>query len=109
LSSSFTVFGAPIPYDSALTSVGAELFLTPRWTLLAQFDGEFAHRSQTYRGTGTLAIPGDALSAGSGRDVSSWHKADMSNVCSDVGFRGQSGPADFMMGWTPPDGIDAPK
>jgi uncharacterized protein with beta-barrel porin domain len=40
--------------DSALTSAGAELFLTPRWTLLAKFDGEFANSSQTYAGSGTL-------------------------------------------------------
>jgi uncharacterized protein with beta-barrel porin domain len=52
--SSFTVNGAPIPNDSALTSAGAELFLTPRWTLLAKFDGEFANGSQTYAGSGTL-------------------------------------------------------
>jgi hypothetical protein len=51
---SFTVFGAAIPHDSALTSAGAELFLTPRWTLLAKFDGEFANGSQTYAGSGTL-------------------------------------------------------
>ena len=51
---SFTVNGAPIPHDSALTSAGAELFLTPRWTLLAKFDGEFAPGSQTYAGSGTL-------------------------------------------------------
>jgi outer membrane autotransporter protein len=51
---SFTVKGAPIPHDSALTSAGAELFLTPRWTLLAKFDGEFAPGSQTYAGSGTL-------------------------------------------------------
>ncbi len=51
---SFTVNGAPIPHDSALTSAGAELFLTPRWTLLAKFDGEFAGGSQTYAGSGTL-------------------------------------------------------
>ena len=50
----FTVNGAPIPHDSALTSAGAELFITPRWTLLAKFDGEFATGSQTYAGTGTL-------------------------------------------------------
>jgi autotransporter-associated beta strand protein len=50
----FTVNGAPIPHDSALTSAGAELFLTPRWTLLAKFDGEFANGSQTYAGSGTL-------------------------------------------------------
>jgi autotransporter-associated beta strand protein len=50
----FTVFGAAIPHDSALTSAGAELFLTPRWTLLAKFDGEFANGSQTYAGSGTL-------------------------------------------------------
>ena len=40
--------------NSALTSAGAELFLTPRWTLLAKFDGEFASGSQTYAGSGTL-------------------------------------------------------
>jgi autotransporter-associated beta strand protein len=51
---SFTVNGAPIAHDSALTSAGAELFLTPRWTLLAKFDGEFARGSQTYAGSGTL-------------------------------------------------------
>jgi uncharacterized protein with beta-barrel porin domain len=51
---SFTVYGAPFPHDSALTSAGAELFLTPRWTLLAKFDGEFAGNAQTYAGSGTL-------------------------------------------------------
>ena len=51
---SFTVNGAQIPPDSALTSAGAELFITPRWTLLAKFDGEFANGSQTYTGSGTL-------------------------------------------------------
>jgi hypothetical protein len=51
---SFTVSGAPIPHDSALTSAGAEWFITPRWTLLAKFDGEFANGSQTYAGTGTV-------------------------------------------------------
>ena len=50
----FTVYGAPIPQNSALTSVGAELFITPRLTLLAKFDGEFAPGSQTYGGSGTL-------------------------------------------------------
>jgi uncharacterized protein with beta-barrel porin domain len=51
---SFTVNGAPIPHDSALTTAGAQLFLTPRWTLLAKFDGEFGSGSQTYAGSGTL-------------------------------------------------------
>ena len=50
----FTVNGAPIPHDSALTTAGAQLFLTPNWTLLAKFEGEFAPGSQTYAGTGTL-------------------------------------------------------
>ena len=50
----FTVNGAPIPHDSALTTAGAQLFLTPQWTLLAKFEGEFAPGSQTYAGTGTL-------------------------------------------------------
>jgi uncharacterized protein with beta-barrel porin domain len=51
---SFTVNGAPIPPNSALTSAGAELFFTPNWSLLAKFDGEFAKGSQLYAGTGTL-------------------------------------------------------
>jgi uncharacterized protein YhjY with autotransporter beta-barrel domain len=51
---SFTVFGAPIPHDSALTSAGAQLFFTPNWSLLAKFDGEFAGGSQLYAGSGTL-------------------------------------------------------
>lgn len=45
---------APIPHDSALTSAGAQLFLSPNWSLLAKFDGEFANGSQLYAGTGTL-------------------------------------------------------
>jgi uncharacterized protein with beta-barrel porin domain len=52
--SNFTVNGAPIPHDSALTTAGAEFFFTPRWTLLVKFDGEFAPGSQTYAGSGTL-------------------------------------------------------
>jgi len=50
----FVVNGAPLPQNSALTSAGAELFITPRLTLLAKFDGEFAPGSQTYAGSGTL-------------------------------------------------------
>jgi outer membrane autotransporter protein len=50
----FTVNGAPIPHDSALTRAGAQLYLTPQWILLAKFDGEFANGSQTYGGSGTL-------------------------------------------------------
>jgi uncharacterized protein with beta-barrel porin domain len=49
-----TVDGAPLPHDSALTSAGAELFLTTNWSVIGKFDGEFALRSQTYAGTGTL-------------------------------------------------------
>jgi autotransporter-associated beta strand protein len=52
--SSFTVNGAPISQNSALTSAGAQLFLTPHWTVLAKFDGELAPGSQTYAGTGGL-------------------------------------------------------
>ena len=50
----FTVNGAPIAQNSALTSAGAELYITPRVTVIAKFDGEFAPGSQTYAGTGTL-------------------------------------------------------
>jgi outer membrane autotransporter protein len=52
--SSFIVNGAPIPSDSALVSIGAELHMTTHWSALAKFDGEFASNSQTYAGTGTL-------------------------------------------------------
>ena len=50
----FTVIGAPIPQNSALLSAGAQLFVTPNWSVLAKFDGEFGSRSQTYAGSGTL-------------------------------------------------------
>ena len=50
----FVVNGAPVPHDSVLASVGAELHLTSQWTLLGKFDGELASRAQTYAGTGTL-------------------------------------------------------
>ncbi len=52
--SSFTVFGAPIPHDSALTTAGVQLFVFPDWSLIAKFDGEFASGSQTYAASGTL-------------------------------------------------------
>jgi len=52
--SSFTVDGAPLPHDSALTLARAELFLTTNWSLIGKFDGEFAASVQTYEGTGTL-------------------------------------------------------
>jgi uncharacterized protein with beta-barrel porin domain len=52
--SSFVVDGAPLPSDSALVSLGAELHMTMHWSAIAKFDGEFANDSQTYGGTGTL-------------------------------------------------------
>jgi outer membrane autotransporter protein len=51
---SFIVNGAPVPNNSALTSAGAQFYLTPRLSFLAKFDGELASNSQTYAGTGTL-------------------------------------------------------
>jgi uncharacterized protein with beta-barrel porin domain len=51
---SFIVNGAAPPPNSALTTAAAELHVTPNWTATAKFDGEFAARSQTYAGTGTL-------------------------------------------------------
>jgi len=51
---SSVVNGAPVPHNSALTSVGAELHLTPQWSLIGKFDGEFAASAQTYAGSGTL-------------------------------------------------------
>jgi uncharacterized protein with beta-barrel porin domain len=51
---SFTVNGAPIPNDSAVTSAGAQLFITSNWSAVAKFYGEFAPGSQTYAGSGTL-------------------------------------------------------
>jgi uncharacterized protein with beta-barrel porin domain len=50
----FIVNGAPIPEDSALVTASGQLFLTPNWSVMAKFDGEFASGSQTYAGTGTL-------------------------------------------------------
>jgi outer membrane autotransporter protein len=52
--SNFIVNGAAVPKNSALTTASAELHLTRAMSLLAKFDGEFAPRSQTYAGSGTL-------------------------------------------------------
>ncbi len=52
--STFTVNGAPIPRNSALTTVGAQYFLASNWSVIGKFDGEFAAGSQTYGGSGTL-------------------------------------------------------
>ncbi len=50
----FSVTGAtPVP-NSALASAGAELRFLNGWAVAGRFDGEFADRSQTYAGTGTL-------------------------------------------------------
>ncbi len=51
---SFVVNGAPLPSNSALTSLGAELYLTSSLRLIVKFDGEFAPGSQTYAGSSTL-------------------------------------------------------
>jgi uncharacterized protein with beta-barrel porin domain len=51
---SFVVNGAPAPANSALTSVSADLKITPAWSLQAKFDGELAPNAQTYAGTGTV-------------------------------------------------------
>jgi hypothetical protein len=52
--STFTVNGAPIPQNSALTTAGAQYFLASNWSVIAKFDGEFAPGAQTYGGSGTL-------------------------------------------------------
>lgn len=41
---------APIPKDSALTSVGAQLWFTPNWSFIAEFDGVFVSGYQLYAG-----------------------------------------------------------
>jgi autotransporter-associated beta strand protein len=51
---SFIVNGATPVKDSALVSAGTELRLANGVTLLGKFDGEFASRSTTYAGTGTV-------------------------------------------------------
>jgi outer membrane autotransporter protein len=50
----FIVSGATPAKNSALASAGAEYRLANGITLLAKFDGEFASRSSTYAGNGTV-------------------------------------------------------
>jgi uncharacterized protein with beta-barrel porin domain len=52
--SNFTVNGAALPQNSALTTASAELHINANWTAIAKFDGEFGSGAQTYAGTGTL-------------------------------------------------------
>jgi uncharacterized protein with beta-barrel porin domain len=51
---SFTVYGAPIPHDTALTTASAQLLLSANWSLIGTFNGEFAQGSQSYGGNGKL-------------------------------------------------------
>ena len=51
---SFIVNGATPAKNSALASAGAEYRLANGVSLLGKFDGEFASRSSTYAGTGTV-------------------------------------------------------
>ena len=51
---SFIVNGALPAKNAALASAGAEYRLANGVSLLAKFDGEFASRSSTYAGTGTV-------------------------------------------------------
>jgi len=51
---SFIVNGTLPVKDSALVSAGGELRVANGVALLAKFDGEFAGRSNTYAGTGTI-------------------------------------------------------
>jgi outer membrane autotransporter protein len=53
---SFVVNGAPPAKNSALLSTGAELRLANGVSLGGKFDGEFAARSSTYAGTGTVRM-----------------------------------------------------
>jgi uncharacterized protein with beta-barrel porin domain len=50
----FTVFGAPIPQNSGLASIGADWFIGRDWKLSAKFDGEFASNSNIYAGSMAL-------------------------------------------------------
>ncbi len=52
--SAFTVNGAAVPPDSALTTASAQYYFTPDLSFIAKFDGEFAPSAQTYAGSGTL-------------------------------------------------------
>jgi outer membrane autotransporter protein len=52
----FIVNGATPAKDSALASAGAELRLANGVTFLGKLDGEFAHHSSTYSGTGTVRV-----------------------------------------------------
>jgi outer membrane autotransporter protein len=52
--SNFTVYGAAIPHDSGLASIGVDWYLNQDWKLLAKFDGEFAKSSDLYAGTVAL-------------------------------------------------------
>jgi len=51
---SFTVYGAPIPRDAALTSAGAKLYLTTNCSLIGSFEGSLASGSQNFGTSGTV-------------------------------------------------------
>ena len=85
----FGLFGAPIPHYSALTSVGTELFVTPRWTLMAKFDGEAGQRLADLRRQPhpTLFVVTDSVTA---RDVAVWHIATLRGNAALRRFRSEA-------------------
>jgi outer membrane autotransporter protein len=52
--SNFILTSTAQPSDSLLTGLEAEMRLTPKWSIAAKFDGQFAGSSQTYIGSGKL-------------------------------------------------------
>ncbi len=51
---SFTVNGAPIPHDSALTTAGLQYFLRANWSIIAKLRRRVRTRIRNLGGCGTL-------------------------------------------------------
>jgi outer membrane autotransporter protein len=51
---SFTVNGAAPGKNLGISSIGAQLYMTPEFSIAAKINGEFSQRSKTYSGTITL-------------------------------------------------------
>jgi uncharacterized protein with beta-barrel porin domain len=50
----FTVFGAALARDAAITTLGADLNIANGWVYSGKFDGTLARDARVHAGSGTL-------------------------------------------------------
>ncbi len=98
---SFIINGAAPPKNSALASAGAELWITPNWSLAAKFDGEIRPPRPNLRRHRCAALFVVMPRRIRLNDVTDWHAADRIVAPANVGFAGErirsERPAQYLL------------